>query len=546
MFGGKPTFFAALLIWACSSMVGAAPVDLAYPKGMFDDDPHVSALGHLIYPVELDGVPVPGGGELPLRVVFNSSKLAGPLGKCWEIPVLESSAVLVSEDLLKVTLLCGKVVWLSRSVRAREEFKSPGRGWEAVESRNDAGGVTGYVMSRADGWRLEFDERGRLWRLRTDTEVVILWEFERSRGVANRIRSRSGDLLNVKYEDGRIVELSGSGGVNYLRYDQVGEDYLLSLIELGKSAASRYGAKTGSFEFSYDTLESEVDEYPLKPLEGQRLDQLAPVSAVPAQAGKVNVMRLLVKRPNGGKQRQEFQWNFASGEILKSLNKQYRIVKHGSDPISYPRIERKFDSKEGTIHEFYYEDRASGISTELIGGRILRKEHRNLSSGLNYRLVRKVVESDIDYKTLRVLETRTVSENAYDARGRIIRTQSEGESPVFVEYSEFRHEGVSGDGELVWAKDFDKSGRLVRYSEADFARTYQYLSDGGQYFTKWDRETKRPLRWSHWSKDNIRLYRWINFEKGIDQIYNFDKDGNSTGITRRTFDPANPPSLPTL
>jgi YD repeat-containing protein len=159
----------ALLV--ASGYVYCNPVDLSSPG---DSIGAADLFGYLRIWREIDQVDFGGGLKLPLRIQFSSGRAGSSpyLGAGWQVPLLESQESLVRPNLLKVTLICGRTMYLRRSIADQSHFKSLDGQWSGIVSGDD------FVLSRNDGWALNF-KAGKLVSMKTDTNRVIDWVLDR-------------------------------------------------------------------------------------------------------------------------------------------------------------------------------------------------------------------------------------------------------------------------------------------------------------------------------------------------------------------------------
>ena len=137
-----------LLVVLCSG-VRAAPVDLSTPSNRFDC---VTEQGYVHYWRNVVEVEFGKDLNLPLRFKFASENQSSSpyLGKGWTCPLFESNVVATDSYTFRVTLLCGKTMYMHRKAKSDVTFFSADNEWKGQTAGNE------FLVSRADGWKLRF------------------------------------------------------------------------------------------------------------------------------------------------------------------------------------------------------------------------------------------------------------------------------------------------------------------------------------------------------------------------------------------------------
>lgn len=156
-----------LSLWSAGSLQ-SRPVDLSIPSGGHGP---IDSRGYAQHWIELTEVDFGQGLSLPLRLNLLSSRLGshGFGAGLWQSPLLSAGILTRSEKQISILLPCGKVLTLNTQGKNPGRFATPDGEWVGV--------VKGprTLVSREDGWELEFDQRGLLFRLRADSGRNILW-----------------------------------------------------------------------------------------------------------------------------------------------------------------------------------------------------------------------------------------------------------------------------------------------------------------------------------------------------------------------------------
>ena len=151
---------------AATSLLRARPVDLSIPSGGHGP---IDSRGFAQHWVELTEVDFGQGLSLPLRLNLLSARVGnhGFGAGLWQSPLLSAGILTRSEKQLSVLLPCGRVLIMDAAQPGR--FTTPDGEWVGV--------VKGprTLISREDGWEMEFNQKGHLIRLRTDAGRTVLW-----------------------------------------------------------------------------------------------------------------------------------------------------------------------------------------------------------------------------------------------------------------------------------------------------------------------------------------------------------------------------------
>lgn len=226
------TFLAALCMSLVpTSNVLALPVDLSIPSGGLGPTRSDGAAEHWL---ELGEFEFGQGLALPLRVWFDSDRTTpvpdfGSGSLWWRSPVLHARVLTSNDTRVSIMLPCGKILVMDRN---GDHIATPDGEWSGRYAGKN------LLVSREDGWELEFNADKWLIRLRTDTGRTLLWE-----------RQPNG-LLTAVREAGKEVQVgktkamqSGVAGLMIKRATATG---LITSI----TARTSFGLKT--YAFSYD------------------------------------------------------------------------------------------------------------------------------------------------------------------------------------------------------------------------------------------------------------------------------------------------------
>lgn len=144
-----------------------------------------TADGDALHWVELPEFDFGAGLRLPLRLSFESDRVKGPRefgakSMGWRSPALHAQIVLKTQARLVVLLPCGKLMHLTAAKDAPGTYATADGEWQGRMQEKK------LLVSREDGWELEYDAAGWLARLRTDAGRTVLWN-----------RNAIGQLLTV-------------------------------------------------------------------------------------------------------------------------------------------------------------------------------------------------------------------------------------------------------------------------------------------------------------------------------------------------------------
>lgn len=161
------------------SSASALPVDLSIPSGGIGP---TSADGFAEHWLEVGDFDFGDGLALPLRLHFDTSRTGNvtdfsPKGYGWRAPALHAGIVAKTIDSIRIMLPCGKVLPMQKG---GGRFSTPDGEWTAIFRNRH------LIVSREDGWELEYHEGGLLVRLRTDSGRTLIWE-----------RAQDGKLLSI-------------------------------------------------------------------------------------------------------------------------------------------------------------------------------------------------------------------------------------------------------------------------------------------------------------------------------------------------------------
>lgn len=177
----------SLLLALPLSSLHALPVDLSIPPGGLGP---TSDSGSAIHWTDLTEIDFGNGLTLPLRLSFLSSRKEDSpdfgLGH-WRTPLHDSRLLTQTPNRWPVLLPCGKVMPLFPQPGQPDTWATADAEWVAKPKGPNT------LVSREDGWEMEFNKRGQLIRLRTDTGRNILW----SRAPDGSVRSLA-ELIDGK------------------------------------------------------------------------------------------------------------------------------------------------------------------------------------------------------------------------------------------------------------------------------------------------------------------------------------------------------------
>ena len=189
----RPLFTAALLSLLSSSL-SALPVDLAAPPGGLGPTSDQGAAIHWVEMVEID---FGGGMTFPLRMSFLSSREEGD-GRDfgpghWRTPLHDSRLMQKKDGRWPLLLPCGKVMGLFPKAGEQGAWATADEEWIA----RPKGANT--LVTREDGWELEFNPKGNLIRLKADNGRVLLWTRDADGSLRSVAEFAQGKLLSPAY-----------------------------------------------------------------------------------------------------------------------------------------------------------------------------------------------------------------------------------------------------------------------------------------------------------------------------------------------------------
>jgi hypothetical protein len=120
------------------------------------------------------------GLTLPVRLGFYSGRTtASPnFGTMpWRAPLLSSRIYDRAEASWKVLLPCGRIMTLVPSAVKQGQWATADGEWFATRKDKHT------LVSRLDGWEMEFDHQDFLIRLRTDNARQVVWNRDRDGNV---------------------------------------------------------------------------------------------------------------------------------------------------------------------------------------------------------------------------------------------------------------------------------------------------------------------------------------------------------------------------
>ena len=407
----------------------AGPVDLSPPSHQFES---VSPEGCLLIWREIASVDFGKGLVLPLRIgFFSKDGIVSPyLGKNWTCPVLEAKAQLIREDMMEVGLLCGKKLYLDRSQRDRNQFRSRDYQWNG-ELKD---GV--FRVFREDGWHLLFKD-GDIQELRTDQGRVLSWIWQGKS--VRRIQEKTSDqTFQVVFDSSHA--LAQAMLVNGKEYSF---HFTRSSHELGPvHSLSRILSPDGNGEsYTQSTIGHQIREL---------------VVAVGTSVGT------------------RYTYDISTGHILTNGDWAYQ-VRRGERGEEAPRILRT--DKHGNS-ETYHFDPANSIATLEAADGTIAKRYLVTQPGPSYSLLAKeeVIANGKQTTTYRA---------TYDDRGQLIHQvrQVDGRD-VTTAYEYDKHGNRARayqDGRLVWQAKYDPQGRVSELEHPGQSRVAYRYRDSGEY-----------------------------------------------------------------
>ncbi|MCX6854895.1 MAG: hypothetical protein NTV80_08310 [Verrucomicrobia bacterium] len=160
----------ALFLLAFSSpTLHALPVDLSIPPSTLGAASDQGYATHWIEMAELD---FGQGLSLPVRLGFLSGRSSASVNfgsMPWRSPLLNSRIYDRSASSWSLLLPCGRVMTLVPQTNKPDQWGTADGEWTvSMKDKNT-------LVSRADGWEMEFDKDDRLIRLRTDAGRQVVW-----------------------------------------------------------------------------------------------------------------------------------------------------------------------------------------------------------------------------------------------------------------------------------------------------------------------------------------------------------------------------------
>jgi RHS repeat-associated protein len=186
--------FAAVLLSHLPTPLSALPVDLAAPPGGLGPTSDQGAAIHWVEMVEID---FGGGMTFPLRMSFLSSRDEetgrdfGP--GHWRTPLHDSRLMTKTDGRWPLLLPCGKVMSLFPKDGEPGAWATADEEWIA----RPKGANT--LVTREDGWELEFSAKGYLIRLKADNGRTLLWTRDADGSLRSVAEFAGGKLLAPAY-----------------------------------------------------------------------------------------------------------------------------------------------------------------------------------------------------------------------------------------------------------------------------------------------------------------------------------------------------------
>ncbi|MBK8040884.1 MAG: RHS repeat protein [Verrucomicrobiaceae bacterium] len=183
----------SLLLLSQSPLL-ALPVDLAAPPGGLGPTSDQGAAIHWVEMVEID---FGGGMTFPLRMSFLSSREEGD-GRDfgpghWRTPLHDSRLMQKKDGRWPLLLPCGKVMGLFPKAGEQGAWATADEEWIA----RPKGANT--LVTREDGWELEFNPKGNLIRLKADNGRVLLWTRDADGSLRSVAEFAGGKILSPAY-----------------------------------------------------------------------------------------------------------------------------------------------------------------------------------------------------------------------------------------------------------------------------------------------------------------------------------------------------------
>jgi YD repeat-containing protein len=186
----------------------ALPVDLSAPAGGIGP---TSEQGAALQWLEMTDINFGGGFTLPLRMSFLTTRKeeGQDFGEgYWRTPLHDSRLLTQSPDQKTLMLPCGKIMALEPKPNTPGIWQTPDGEWVS----RPKGPFT--VVSREDGWELEYNAKGYLIRLQNDARRNVLWTRDATGRVLSLAELTNGKSQPPAYtvsrdpKSGRVTTLS--------------------------------------------------------------------------------------------------------------------------------------------------------------------------------------------------------------------------------------------------------------------------------------------------------------------------------------------------
>jgi YD repeat-containing protein len=214
------TSYLSLLLLFSTSHLLALPVHLSAPPGGLGP---TSDQGAAVQWVEMAEIDFGSGLTLPLRMSFLTSRQDDEKdfgSGYWRTPLHDSRLMPKKDGRWPVLLPCGKVMSLFPKTEEKGVWATADGEWTARAKGANT------LVSREDGWELEFSAKGRLIRLRNDTGRNILWTRKADGSLLSLAEFVNGKTLPPAYTAirnaaGRVssLKLTTTYGVKQWRYE---------------------------------------------------------------------------------------------------------------------------------------------------------------------------------------------------------------------------------------------------------------------------------------------------------------------------------------
>ncbi len=251
MTGRVQCFVATLVLSLPTLKIDCAPVDLSPPKnalGSADND------GYLRYAHRFGDVQFSDNFSIPLRFDFSSRRIVeseksrfGWHG--WACGVVESTASIQQDKLLKVQLLCAKIMMLSPKTGEAGRYATPDGVWTGLVDGNQ------ISISREDGWVLRFVD-GRVDRLTTDKGREINWLRDgKGRVVAIQEKGTTEPQLTLAWRDDGYPETLATGPTTYqFRFEKESLAAIESALSSGQKSTFEITLNQNSIQLKTSKL----------------------------------------------------------------------------------------------------------------------------------------------------------------------------------------------------------------------------------------------------------------------------------------------------